>query len=183
LYRLLTAADVTPVQIDANHYELLIWKTPGSSRSWLCPLPSVARPDLLADHRVLLESFGGIIERGNEPEATWLLNQTATLTAKEAQSDARFIRDCAWMFGSSGAIPIDTAAYYSVSREANGNDTLCHRETGQILLFAPDHAFKHVTVLEDCPDYSLYRIDGAPDFRTWVEAIAEQWTLSLAIGD
>jgi hypothetical protein len=34
---------------------------------------------------------------------------------------------------------------------------------------------RHVTPLEGCPDYTLYRLRGAPRFEDWVEAVADQW--------
>ena len=107
---------------------------------------------------------------------SWLLNHESALTEKEASHDATFIRDYAWAFEDAGCkIPIDLTAHYSIAREANGNTTLCHRSTGEVLLFAPDHAFDFVTPLEGCPEYTLYRIHGAPDLRHWVHAVARQW--------
>lgn len=74
-----------------------------------------------------------------------------------------------------GSIPIDLADHYPVAWEANGNATLVHRRTGVVLLFAPDHAFTHVTPLPGCPNYTLHRIEGADTFAAWVEALAAQW--------
>jgi hypothetical protein len=90
--------------------------------------------------------------------------------------DAMFIRDYAWAFSQAGSkIPIDLTAHYSIAREFNGNTTLCHRVTGEVLLFAPDHAFEFVTPLEGCPDFTLYRIEGARDIRGWVDCVSRQW--------
>jgi len=42
---------------------------------WLCFPPPADLPNgIHADHATLLRAFGGIIERLNEPEDTWLLN-------------------------------------------------------------------------------------------------------------
>src|SRR4029453_111797 len=144
--------------------------------SWLARPPERAADGLYPPHRTLLSEFGGVTERGGEFEDQWLLNTNESLTAAEASHDAAFLQDYAWAFEDvPGGIPIDMTAYYSISREANGNDTLCHRVAGDVLMFAPDHSFDHVVPLHGCPDYTLYRIKGAPGFVQWVEAVAKQW--------
>src|SRR5262245_2011454 len=178
LTRLLSAAHVTEVRIDGLAHVLFSWERRDSDyRSWLArqPEPAPAR-DLFPAHRLLLASFGGIVERSNEPEGSWLLNLNDALTAAEATHDASFIADAA-IFDQLGiAVPIDLHAYYSIAAEANGNDTLCHRVNGDVLLFAQDHNFDHIVPLEGCPEYTLYRIKGAPTFDSWVESVAAQWT-------
>jgi hypothetical protein len=181
LARLLASSFVTDVVVAGRDYVLHSWETEeGSSRSWLCPRPSSEAPrDVYAAHRVLLESFGGIVERSNELTDSWLLNHNDVLTADEAEHDATFIESYAWAFeGVPGGIPIDLRAYYSIAREANGNTTLCNRTTGQVLLFAPDHSFDHILPFDGCPEYSLYRIPSAPTFSAWVAAVATQWTVA-----
>ncbi len=98
------------------------------------------------------------------------------LTEREASHDASFIQDYKWAFEDADlTLPIEPSEYYSIAREANGNATLCHRVSGQVLMFAPDHCFDNLTELEGCPEYTLYRINGAATFRDWVNAIAVQW--------
>jgi hypothetical protein len=127
------------------------------------------------DHRVLLTSFGGIVERSNEPES-WIINHNDVLTEREAQHDATFIRAYAWAFEEkSGEIPIHLEQFYSIAVEANRNTTLCHRLSGEIVLFAPDHGFDYVEPFPGCPDYTLYRLVGAPRFCDWVNTVARQW--------
>ena len=77
--------------------------------------------------------------------------------------------------------PIEPGDYYSICREANGNDTLCHRTNGGVLMFAADHAFTHLEVLEGCPPYSRYTIPTAPTFSQLVERIAAQWSDACAL--
>ncbi len=104
------------------------------------------------------------------------MNHNSVLTEKEASYDATFIRAYDWAFKEAGTgVPIDLTAHHSVAREANGNTTLVHRATGEVLLFAPDHAFDFVIPLEGCPNCTLCRLRGARDFREWVEVIARQW--------
>jgi hypothetical protein len=178
LRKLLAKASVTDVSVNSARYELLAWDSRDGHRlGWLCPPPSENAPyNLHDDHKKLLVSFGGIVERFNEPEDTWLLNLNDALTEREASHDAGFIQDYRWAFDDAGlTLPIQATEYYSIAREANGNATLCHRISGQVLMFAPDHCFEHLTELQGCPEYTLYRINGVATFRDWVNAVALQW--------
>ena len=178
LANLFAHAQVTPVAIDESHYDLLAWDgVDGCRTGWLCmPASRVPADGLHDNHKELLASFGGIVERFNEPEDTWLLNLNDALTEREASNDASFIEDFTWAFRDAGlTLPISPADYYSIAREANGNATLCHRKSGQIIMFAPDHCFDHITELEGCPEYTLYIINEAPTFRDWVNVVARQW--------
>jgi hypothetical protein len=178
LTRLLRSSFVTPVVVAGDAYVLYSWRSADSrSRSWLCPPPPhQVPPRVYTAHRVMLQSFGGIVERSNEPERSWLLNHSEVLTSSEAELDATFLEAYAWAFeGVPGGIPLDMHAYYSIAREANGNTTLCNRATGEVVLFAPDHAFDHVVPLAGCPEDTLYRIEAASSFTEWIDAISRQW--------
>ncbi len=180
LNHLLETARVTPVLLDGTPLELLAWDAADGDRfGWLCrSAPGTVPAALHRDHRLLLASFGGIVERFYEPqESWWLLNHNEALTSEIAIRDASFIAEgYAWAFEDAGlSVPIEPTEYYVIAEEGNGNVTLCHRATGRVLLFAPDHDFDHVKTLEGCPDYSLYTIDGVTNFRDWVNAIARQW--------
>jgi hypothetical protein len=175
---LLERATFTPISIDERALELLTWqRSDGSKVSWLCPRPSIVPPtDLFADHQLVLAHFGGVIERSHDEPSTWLLNCNSALTEREARDDASFIDNYLGIVDDHGeSWPIDPTSYYSICREANGNTTLCNRHDGSVVLFAPDHSFDHIVPLEGCPPYSLYRIPTAPDFASWVNAIATQW--------
>jgi len=178
LAKLFAKAAVTDVSIDNARYELLAWDSVNGDRfGWLC-LPPTARPlpNIHDDHKKLLLFFGGIVERFHEPEDTWLLNLNDALTEREAVHDGSFIQQYKWAIDKAGLkLPIEPTKFYSIAREANGNDTLCHRISGQVLMFAPDHSFDHLTELQGCPEYSLYTINGAATFCEWVEAVAAQW--------
>jgi len=183
LATLLGTAHTSAVSVDDEAFILFSWEGRDCVLSWLARPPERAADGLYPPHRTLLSEFGGVTERGGEFEGQWLLNTNESLTVAEASHDAAFLQDYAWAFeGVSGGIPIDMTAYYSISREANGNDTLCHRVAGDVLMFAPDHSFNHVVPLDGCPDYTLYRINGAPGFVQWVEAVAKQWMEAGARG-
>jgi hypothetical protein len=178
LAELLAMAAATDISVNGTRYELLAWDSSDGDRfGWLCLPPSANAPrHLHEDHRKLLACFGGIVERFNEPEDTWMLNLNDALTEREAAHDASFIQDYNWAFEDAGLkLPIEPSEYYSIAREANGNTTLCHRVSGQVLMFAPDHSFDHLTEMEGCPKYTLYRIQGAGTFRDWVNGVAVQW--------
>ena len=178
LTRLLSRSRITPLTISGYPWTLFSWGDPaGELSGWLSPAPSESPlENAFVHHRVLLQSFGGVTERFNDAESTWLLSHIDALTMESAQSDASFIADYDWIFEQHGVpIPIDLEAYYCIAREANGNSTLCHRKTGEVLLFASDHDFDHIEPLEGCPEYSLYRIREVKTFTDWVEKIATQW--------
>ncbi len=178
LAHLLAQSRVTPVSVNDVAYQLLAWDTADGQRmGWLCLMPDVDFPKHIhADHSELLHSFGGVIERFNEPSDTWLLNHNDVLTGREASHDASVVNDYAWAFADAEVdLPIRPNEYYSLAREANGNTTFCHRTTGQVLLFAPDHAFDFVIPYDGCPEYTLYRINGIATLRDWVDTIAQQW--------
>ena len=182
LAALLTDANTSNVSVGRRDYVLFSWETDDGITTWLSPRPSPpSHLDLLPMHASLLETFGGIVERSQEPETTWLLNTDESLTADEARHDASFIREAkaAWA-EVPGGLPIDPTAYYSISREANGNTTLCHRRSGEVLLFAQDHSFDDVDVLEGCPPYTLYRRRGGGTFVEWVETVADQWMSAIS---
>jgi hypothetical protein len=193
LYGLLRDAWVTPIAVEGKPYRLFTWlgSDGGVICGWLCPPPPTEIPDgLLADHRVLFESFGGIEERSNEP-LSWICSHNDVLTASLARQDATFLKDWALVFPDGPIptdmeefvrmfvevpIPIDMEQFYIIAEEANANRTLCHRVTGEIALFAHDHNYDYIEPYPGCPeDLPLYRLPTAPYFRDWIRIIAQQW--------
>jgi hypothetical protein len=179
---LLRRASVTAVVIDDAPHRLFSWH--GSQReilAWLSPPPPrQALPALFEEHQVLLTSFGGITETdGPDHEDVWTLNHNALLTEREARRGMRSV------VGDTLLVEIepDTAErllkFYSIAGEANGNATLCHPDTGEIVMFAHDHDFDHIEVLAGCPELTFYRIRAAPQFRAWVAIVARQWLVEV----
>lgn len=130
-----------------------------------------------ATHQGLLAVCGGIVERFGEPESWWN-NQNAVLTESAARTPlSPVLADYAWLWRDRGLeVPIEPTDYYAVAIEANGNLIIAHRTSGQLLLFAPDHAFDGVTPLPGCPPYSLLTIDDAQDLIAWIELCANVWS-------
>ncbi|MDB5311139.1 MAG: hypothetical protein JWO38_5341 [Gemmataceae bacterium] len=178
---LLCRARLLEVRLDEQPYFLFSWgQPPDQVRAWLSPPPSAEPPASAApEHGVLLGSFGGIVERYNEPAGNCLLNHNEALTAGEVVKDASFMVAYGWAFEECGGIPIETASYYPAAWEANGNCVLCERATGRLLFFAPDHADKNLIPFESCPMYTLHVHRQVTTFREWVEHIAGQWLKSL----
>jgi hypothetical protein len=181
LTAVLSQAHVTPVSSTRGEFLLYGWPRRDARYAWMCLPPGADDvASLHPQHRILLASFGGIVERANEP-SWWLLNHDDALTKREAGYDATFIREYASLFNDGAAsIPIALEQFYSIAREANGNTTLCHRASGEVVLFAPDHDYSHVEVYPGCPPYTLYRLPDAPHFSAWVETVAGQWLEILA---
>src|SRR5215510_8466071 len=156
LSRLLSNAYTSQVAIDDRQYLLFSWEGTTGVSSWLspppCPKPSGA---LYQQHRELLLEFGGITERANHPDDSWLFNTTESLTQEEGRHDASFMSGYSAFDEIPGGIPIVVAEYYSISQEANGNTTICHRDSGEVLLFAADHSFSDVVPMEGCPLFAI----------------------------
>lgn len=178
LSALLSSATLTPVSVAGQDYELLAWGLPDRRRGWLChpPRGTDASSPMPAVHEAFGEVCGGIIERFGEP-TTWWMNQNEILTPDATRVRVAEVLDSyASIWNDDGLkIPINPDEYYVVAVEANGNLTLAHRADGQLLVFAPDHAFTGVTPLAGCPPYSLLTIDDAPDLATWIEVCAAAW--------
>ncbi|WP_328332157.1 hypothetical protein OHA70_13325 [Kribbella sp. NBC_00382] len=173
---LLSSATVTAVSISGTAYELLAWGPPGDRRGWLGYPPLDADVDVHPTHRSFWHVSGGLVERFGEP-ATWWMNQDEILTPTVAQTSvADVLADYSWLWEDDGlTLPIQPNEYYAVAVEANGNLTLAHRRTGELLLFAPDHAFTGATPLTGCPPYSLLTFDQLPDLAAWIEDCAAGW--------
>lgn len=177
LSALLGSATVTSVSISGTAYELLAWGPSGDRRGWLGYPPLDADDDVHPTHRSFWRASGGIVERFGEPD-TWWMNQNQILTrdAFTQTSVSDVLADYSWLWEDDGlTVPIQPDEYYAVAVEANGNLTLAHRSTSQLLLFAPDHSFTGVTPLTGCPPYSLLTFDHEPDLAAWIENCAEAW--------
>ena len=182
LSQLLNLARVTEVQINGRLYYLYGWTDVfGYSLGWQClpPDPTGDYGDFLPDHALLLTCFGGILERWHEP-LTWLLNLNSALTADGTRAGFDGWDFYLELCEDEDLQPVvDPADYLSFAPEANGNCTMYHHITGQVLMFAHDHCFDHIEALAGCPEYTLYTIKRCPSFRTWVETVAEQWLQHL----
>lgn len=181
LSALLASAAVTPVAVAGRSYELLAWGPDGSRCGWLCapPQDSAGAPEFLER---LWRVFGGTVEQFGGPSTLWL-NQEKVLTVSATMTSvADVIVDYGWAWENKGlVVPVEEMrTYVTVAIEGNGNLTAAHRETGHLVLFAPDHAFDDVTPLPGSPEYSLYSFDLLPDVSSWAEVCAAAWLESIS---
>lgn len=147
-------------------------------QGWLCDPPLVDPPvSVHPVHREFWGVCGGIVERFGEPEESWWVADEDVLTAAAVQTSlTEPLHSYSWFWEDAGlTIPIDPADYYVVSVEASGNLTCAHRESGEIILFAPDHDYDNVTPFPGCPEFSLMTIDGVSDLTAWIETCAAFW--------
>ena len=108
---LLRAARLTAVRINGRVHSLYGWSAPnGKSMGWLSP-PPVDEFDAAAlheDHQLLAASFGGIGERWNEPEGSWLLNLHGALTLDLAREPID-LSAYEWSFERGDRMPLNTS--------------------------------------------------------------------------
>ncbi|WP_218920459.1 hypothetical protein [Lentzea guizhouensis] len=120
---------------------------------------------------------GGVVEWFAEPK-TWWYCHTEVLTVSAARHGlASVVAEYEWMWRDAGlVVPVEAMrSYVTVAIEANGIMTAAHRDTGDLVLFAPDHSFDGVTPLRGSPPLSLYGFDEVPDVAAWVEVCARAW--------
>lgn len=139
---------------------------------------------LHADHKILLESFGGINDYWggwhNWSPSTLISNYYYAFVEQHCEPELSSWRHYYEYFQESDFSekfenPIDASNYVVFAKEANGNRSAYHVESGAVILMATDHAFDYVSPLPGCPDCTLYTIDGCSDFQSWVEMLAGQW--------
>lgn len=178
LSELLMKSRVTNVQIDNESFHLLGWSDhEGNSFGWLAKPPAfeINKP-LCEEHKTLLTCFGGITERWNESEISWLINLTSALTLEDAQEGFQgwetYIQDMSNDEGFDSYI--NPSDYIAFAFEANGNSTLYHKHNSSLIMLAHDHSFEHITPLDGYPEYTIYTINGCPNFVAWVEEVAKQ---------
>jgi hypothetical protein len=182
LNELLCRARMSEITLPKGTHLLFAWgDIDRGIRAWLSPVaPKIVSSKAAPDHQLMLECFGGIVDRFNEPSDNWLMNHNEALVASEVERDASFMTSYSWAFEECGGIPIDMSAYYPAAWEANGNCVLCSRENGQLLFFAPDHCDEDLIPYDSCPMFTLHTKRYASSFQEWVETIAVQWLNAIA---
>lgn len=184
LTKLLMKARNTKIEINNERFELLGWTDENNeSFGWLCKEPDIESPEYLSkEHRILLGYFGGITERWNEQEESWLLNLNSALTSSESEQGFQgwetYLHEVCQDVGIQ--FSLNPNNYIAFAFEANGNMTLYHKDSLNVIMLASDHCFEHITPLDGLPEYTLYSIDNCPNLITWVETVAKQEINRLA---
>jgi hypothetical protein len=126
------------------------------------PVRTIRKAWLHPDHQLLLGCFGGIVEPWYEPENwTWLANQRKVLTEDACRIGVGwkgYYRDACELEGIP--VVVDPTEYAGFAFEGNGDLTTYHLRTGRVVMFAHDHSFDHIDILEGCPDYTFYLHDS-----------------------
>ncbi|GAB2583133.1 hypothetical protein [Kribbella endophytica] len=193
LSHLLQTARVTPLVLNGAPHELLAWDlSDGTTTGWLCaepspppaapPAPPIGTPALPVPEVLhdLWRATGGVVDYWNDLE-NWMSSHNGALTVELADTvAAELVADAAWVWEQDGlTLPFDPAEYGVLAEEAGGILTLFHRVSGEVLMFAQDHNFDHLEVLDGCLEYTFYRIPAAPDVAAWVETVAGQWLTAV----
>ncbi len=183
LTRLLSLGRVSVVEVDERRFHLHTWpKLDGRRCGWLCEQPGLTSDvSLHADHRILLESFGGVREPFNGPSGTWTLNlnwwacasELRLLTPRESDIYRQYLKDT--LESPECSFLGELEQYVRFALEANGNFLAYHAKTGEVVMFASDHNCSHVIPVAGCPEHSFYRVQNASTFRDWIELVAAQW--------
>jgi len=183
LNTIIQKARVLDVTINADVYKLFSWTThDGYSCGWLCKQEpaDISAIEILPEHQLLLDTIGGIKESYNQPDS--FSNNQYFLFIKSLCApgiggwDIYYRMACEE--GEFVSFPADNLV--SFVQEGNGDLTLYDRESRQVYLFAHDHAFDYVTMVNGQPDYTYYTINGVNSFIDYVESLAEQWRMHIA---
>lgn len=169
-------------KLPAEFY-LLRWEDASKqSTFWLAPPPGVPADvqGLSPDHRLLLQSFGGIRDQfqdwTSDESANFLLNHNGALCEpfiKMPLGWTQFYNLLEEEKRFENNIFDDDYVVFAV--EEGGNRTAYNKNDGTILMFANDHNYHHITQLPGYPEFTLYTINDCPTFLSWVERVAEQW--------
>lgn len=162
-------------------FRLVCWENNDSIGGWLCQNCENVNTELL--HLNLLKrSIGTIIEAWgfDAIRDDLICNMDGVLIDKVTYGIGNWKDYFKESCDEEAVFPqIQDADYILVAEEANGNLTLCNKNNGEIVLFAPDHCFDNVEVYTDCPDYTFYKINNADSLIDYFELVAQQWLMYL----
>lgn len=145
---------------------------------WLSTPPGSTRAELHPEHLLVLTALGGLSWSWGGPPS-YLLNlehafdpEKATVGFWEGQHEVDYLQSmCATEWASLGIAPHQLVCF---AREWNANQHLYHRETLEVLCFAPDPGWG-MKRRPGFPEQTIYELPGAATFRDWVETVAATW--------
>lgn len=176
---LILKARVLNLTVNNELYKLFSWTNKDDvSCGWLNKIEenTGSELNLIEEHKLLLSEIGGIQESYNQPEDSLCNNQNFMFIGSECYLgldgwDDSYIESCE----SEDKKPIDFKDFICFVEEANGNVTLYDPKTCEVMLYAHDHCFDNVECVEDQPEYTFYKINGAHSFVDYVETLAKEW--------
>jgi len=186
LHKLLLSAESQLLELnredEISKFYLFSWEnTIGEKSGWLCKIEEEIQLEIPEELEILIRNMGGIQESYSEivdDEQRFTDNQNFLFIASELRKGAglweEFYLD---LCKDENKTPIDTSDLIRIAEEANGNETFFDLKTTQMLIFAPDHDFEYVTVLENQPEYTFYTINEVTTIVDYVETLAKQWNV------
>lgn len=183
LTRLISKARVLNLTINTQPYILFSWTDKEeNSCGWLNKVEPTnsSKFYLIEEHRLLLNTIGGIQESYNEPYPSLNNNQNFMFIESECSIgidtwDEYYIELCT----DDNIEPSDWNDCICFAVEANGNLTLYNTKSKEVLLFAHDHCFEDVVCLEGQPEYTFYKIENIDNFTDYIESLADSWLARL----
>lgn len=156
-------------------FDLHAWTlNDGSVRGWLCLPPPRCRQNnriFHKDHRHLSRCFGGIFGYWNAPGGLIVnLNDALSVYSSFADNDDLFRDIC--RIRKKRRI-IDTSKYVMFANECNGDFFVYQSLTGRVALVGFDTGRPGIIPWKGYGDL-LYKFEGIPNFRAWVEALANE---------
>lgn len=184
LTTLINQARVLSIKIEQQPYYLFSWTNKDNQNfGWLNKIENNIPTTLpfIEEHQLLLEEIGGIQESFNQPDPSFSNNQEFMFVGSECTTGINDWNDYYEEICNKEEKPqIDYRNFISFVMEANGNSTIYDPKTKEVFLFAHDHAFNNVDLLENQPKYTFYRFHNIISFVDYVEALALEWKNELA---
>ncbi len=183
LTELVSKARITKILLDEEQYLFFAWtNSDDETFGWLTkeePKEEISI-DLLAEHRLLIDTIGGICDVLNDPEESFSNNQNflflgSRCTIGLEYYEESYIEAC----NDESKKPIHHSQLVTFVEEANGALTMYNKETKEVVLFSPDNCFENVRVIEDQPEYTFYEFTNATNFTDYVEELANQWLTGI----
>lgn len=180
LTTLIQKSRVLNLKINNQHYRLFSWTNKDKiSIGWLNKIETdqTNEIELIEEHELLLKEIGGIQESYNQPEPSLTNNQNFLFIKSECTKGIGDWDDYYEMMCEEENKPkIDYKDFICFVQEANGDVTLYDKNTKRVMLFAHDHSFDNVEFLDNQPEYTFHKINGAETFVDYVESLATEWT-------
>lgn len=179
LAELVSKARVTKILLDEEEYLFFAWTTSEDETfGWLTKKEKeeVITLELLDEHKLLLNTIGGICDVLNDPAESFSNNQTFLFLGSQCTLGLNYWKDSYLeTCNEESKKPIDHSQFVTFVEEASGALTMYNKETKEVVLFSPDNCFENVRVIEGQPEYTFYEFTNATTFIDYVEELANQW--------
>lgn len=181
--------DIVTSKNKKSNYYLYTWTDrDGLKCGWLCKAEHIhSEIDVLSEHQLLLDEMGGISETYHhfDTETEMLTdNQNFIFIKSELTKGLGDWNDLYEQVCTDENVKqMDTTDLICFAVEANGNEVFYDPNTKQVFLFASDHSFENVEVLNGQAEYTFYTINGVTTFVDYVETLAGQWLENVITED